>query len=37
VNSDPYGEGWMITLRLDDPAAVDALMSAEEYEGMVGA
>jgi glycine cleavage system H protein len=37
VNSDPYGEGWMVSLRLDDPSSLDGLMSAEEYEGMVGA
>jgi glycine cleavage system H protein len=36
VNQDPYGEGWMISLRLDDEAALDKLMSAEEYQGMVG-
>ena len=36
VNQDPYGEGWMISLRLDDEAALDKLMSAEEYRGRVG-
>jgi glycine cleavage system H protein len=32
VNSDPYGEGWMVELRLDEPAAVDALMDATTYQ-----
>ena len=32
VNADPYGEGWMVVLEVDDAAAVDGLMSAEDYE-----
>jgi hypothetical protein len=32
VNSDPYGEGWMIKMRVADPSELDALMSAQEYE-----
>jgi glycine cleavage system H protein len=32
VNSDPYGEGWMIELRLDDPTAVDDLLEASAYQ-----
>jgi glycine cleavage system H protein len=32
VNSDPYGDGWMIRLKMDNPAAVDSLLSAAEYE-----
>ncbi|GDY28654.1 glycine cleavage system protein GcvH [Gandjariella thermophila] len=32
VNSDPYGEGWMVELRLADPAAVDTLMGANAYQ-----
>ena len=31
VNSDPYGEGWMMRLRLADPAAADALLDADAY------
>ncbi len=31
VNTDPYGEGWMVRLRLADPAAADALHDAEAY------
>jgi glycine cleavage system H protein len=36
VNSDPYGEGWMISVRLDDPSAVDSLLDAAGYEALVG-
>jgi glycine cleavage system H protein len=32
VNSDPYGEGWMVELRLDDPAAVEDLLDAAAYQ-----
>lgn len=32
VNNDPYGEGWMITLKIENPSEIDALMSAAEYE-----
>jgi glycine cleavage system H protein len=31
VNSDPYGDGWMIRVTLDDPSAVDQLLTADEY------
>jgi glycine cleavage system H protein len=36
VNSDPYGEGWMIRIRLDDPSAAEALLDAAAYEALVG-
>ena len=32
VNSDPYGSGWMIRLKMDNPAEVDSLLTAAEYE-----
>ena len=32
VNTDPYGEGWMIRIRLTDAGEVDALLTAAEYE-----
>jgi glycine cleavage system H protein len=32
VNSDPYGEGWMIQIRIEDSADLDDLMSAEDYQ-----
>jgi glycine cleavage system H protein len=31
INSDPYGEGWMFEVRLDDASAVDGLMDAAAY------
>lgn len=37
VNNDPYGEGWMIKLRLDDPGEVEELMDWAAYEVHVGA
>lgn len=35
VNNDPYGEGWMIRVRISDPAEIDALMDAAAYEAMI--
>jgi glycine cleavage system H protein len=32
VNKDPYGEGWMIRIRMSNPGAVDSLLTAAEYE-----
>ena len=32
VNSDPYGEGWFMKLRMSDPSELDALMDAGAYE-----
>jgi len=32
VNSDPYGDGWMIRLKMDNPGEVDSLLTAAEYE-----
>lgn len=37
VNSDPYGEGWMIKIKISDPSQVDDLMDAEAYSAHVGA
>ncbi len=31
VNSDPYGAGWMIKLKLDDPDAISSLLSSDSY------
>jgi len=36
VNSDPYGEGWMIKVSFSDQAEIDALMTATEYEALIG-
>jgi glycine cleavage system H protein len=32
INEDPYGEGWLIRVQLDDPDQVESLMAPEEYE-----
>ena len=32
VNTDPWGDGWMVRIRLSDPTEVDELMTAEEYD-----
>ena len=36
VNSDPYGEGWMIKVKVADMADYDALLSAEAYAELIG-
>ena len=36
VNSEPYGGGWMIRLRLDEPAGADALLDAAAYRAHIG-
>jgi glycine cleavage system H protein len=35
VNEDPYGEGWLIRIRLSDESELDALMDAEAYKAHV--
>lgn len=35
VNSDPYGDGWLFTLRIDDENALDELMDAETYSNII--
>jgi glycine cleavage system H protein len=35
VNSDPFGEGWMVKLRLSDPAQLEALLDPPAYEQLV--
>ena len=35
VNAEPYGGGWMIKVRMDDPSELDGLLSAEEYEAFI--
>ena len=35
VNSDPYGEGWMIKVKLSDVSQYDALLDAATYEGLI--
>jgi glycine cleavage system H protein len=36
VNRDPYGDGWMIKLRVKNPAEFDALLGSEEYKKHIG-
>lgn len=36
VNEDPYGKGWMIKIEMSDSSEVEELMSAKEYEDLVG-
>lgn len=35
VNTDPYGDGWMIRIKLSDPTEIEELMTAEDYEDHV--
>jgi glycine cleavage system H protein len=37
VNSDPYGEGWMIKVQLSDPSELEALLDVAAYKALVGA
>ncbi len=36
VNSDPYGDGWMFEVEPSEPAAADALLTAEQYRDQIG-
>lgn len=36
VNSDPYGEGWLIKIELSDSSQVDNLLSGEDYKKQIG-
>jgi glycine cleavage system H protein len=36
INSDPYGGGWMFEIRPDDPAELDGLLDAKEYQNGLG-
>lgn len=35
VNSDPYGDGWMIKLKISDASQIDNLLSAEDYKALI--
>ncbi|BFP40104.1 glycine cleavage system protein GcvH [Flavobacteriaceae bacterium GF1] len=37
VNSDPYGEGWMIKIKLSSPEEVEELLSDSDYKALIGA
>lgn len=36
VNKDPYGEGWMIKIRVTEPGQLDGLLSADQYAALIG-
>ena len=36
VNSDPYGGGWMIKIRMSNPSELDDLMDSEAYTALIG-
>lgn len=35
VNSDPYGDGWMIKLKISDDSQIDSLLSADDYKALI--
>ena len=35
INSDPYGEGWMIRVKISDTSEIDTLLSAEQYKDLI--
>ena len=35
INSDPYGEGWMIRVKISDISEIDTLLSAEQYKDLI--
>ena len=35
INEDPYGEGWLVRVRLSDPSEVDSLLDADAYKHLV--
>ena len=35
INEDPYGEGWMVKVRLSDPAEVDELLDVDAYKELL--
>ena len=37
VNSDPYGEGWMIQIKMSEPSQIKELLTDTEYKELVGA
>ena len=36
VNSDPYGQGWMVKISIKDDSEIDSLLSADDYQALVG-
>ncbi len=36
INQDPYGEGWIIKIKMTNPSEVDALLTDEQYKALIG-
>jgi glycine cleavage system H protein len=36
VNTDPYGDGWMIKMKIEYPSQIDELLSVDEYKALIG-
>ncbi len=36
VNSDPYGDGWMIKIKLSQPEEIESLLDADAYKAIIG-
>lgn len=36
VNTDPYGKGWIVKIRMSDPAELGVLLSADDYAKLIG-
>ena len=36
INQDPYGEGWIFTLSMEDTSQVEGLLDAATYSGLIG-
>lgn len=36
VNDDPYGKGWMVKIEISDATQLDSLISAADYEALIG-
>ncbi|MCA1966306.1 MAG: glycine cleavage system protein GcvH [Flavobacterium sp.] len=37
VNSDPYGDGWMVKVKISDASEIEVLLSSEDYKALIGA
>jgi len=37
VNTDPYGEGWMVKIKMSDKSQLDSLLDADAYKALIGA
>lgn len=36
VNKDPYGEGWMIKIKINDPSEINSLLDSTQYKNLIG-